>query len=76
MADGIHAASMAGEFLEHAKLEMERADRINVRIILLSGEPNYSSDGLSTHSHAEYAENEFIRIYVRCHTEYIEAKNR
>jgi len=71
MADGIHAAHMAGEFLEHAKLEMEHADRTSGRIIQLSGESNYSPDGLSTRRHAEYVGNEFIRIYVRCHTDFI-----
>jgi bacterioferritin len=76
MADVIHAAPVAGEFLEHAKQEMERADLTAERIIQLSSEPNYFPDDLSTRRHAEYVENEFIRIYVRCHTEFREAQSR
>lgn len=55
---------------------MERADRSAERITLLRDEPNYSPDGLSARSDAEYAGNEFIRIYVRCRTAFIEAQKR
>jgi len=56
MAKGIHAESVAPEFLEHAKQEQAHADRIAERIVQLGGGPDFSPDGLSTRSHAEYVE--------------------
>ena len=54
MAKGIHSESVKPEFLVHAKEEMAHADRIAKRITELGGEPNFSPDGLSERSHAEY----------------------
>ena len=54
MATGIHADPVAAEFLEHATEEMAHADLLASRIVQLRGEPNFSPDGLSTRSHAEY----------------------
>jgi bacterioferritin len=54
MAKGIHSESVKPEFLQHAKEEMAHADRIAKRITELGGEPNFSPDGLSGRSHAEY----------------------
>ena len=54
MAKGIHSESVKDEFLQHAKEEMVHADRIAKRITELGGEPNFSPDGLSSRSHAEY----------------------
>jgi bacterioferritin len=65
MADGIHAEPVAAEFLEHATQEMEHADRIAGRIIQLRGEPNFSPDGLSTRSHAEYVEGESLKDMIK-----------
>ena len=56
MAKGIHAASVAAEFLEHANDEQAHADRISERIVQLGGAPNLSPDGLLTRSHTEYVE--------------------
>jgi bacterioferritin len=56
MAKGIHAESVAPEFLEHAKQEHEHGDRIAERIVQLGGKPDFSPDGLTTRSHAEYVE--------------------
>jgi bacterioferritin len=42
MAKGIHAASVAAEFLEHANDEQAHADRISERIVQLGGAPNLS----------------------------------
>lgn len=58
MASGIHAQSMAKEFLEHAQQEYEHADRIAARIVQLGGKPNLSPIGLAERSHAEYAEGQ------------------
>jgi len=65
MADGIHAEPVAAEFLEHAKQEMEHADRLAERIIQLRGEPNFSPDGLSARSHAEYVEGHSLKEMIQ-----------
>ena len=54
MAKGINSESVKPEFLAHAREEMAHADRIAKRITELGGEPNFSPDGLSERSHAEY----------------------
>ncbi|NEX62549.1 ferritin-like domain-containing protein [Noviherbaspirillum galbum] len=56
MAKGIHSQSVADEFMEHSNEEQGHADRIAERIVQLGGEPNFSPDGMSTRSHAEYVE--------------------
>ncbi|MBI3545678.1 MAG: bacterioferritin [Gammaproteobacteria bacterium] len=65
MADGIHAEPVAAEFLEHATQEMAHADRIAERIIQLRGEPNFSPDGLSARSHAEYVEGNSLKEMIQ-----------
>jgi bacterioferritin len=56
MASGIHAQSVAAEFLQHANEEQGHADQIAARIVQLGGAPNFSPEGLTTRSHAEYVE--------------------
>ena len=56
MASGIHAQSVAGEFLQHANEEQGHADQIAQRIVQLGGAPNLSPDGMLTRSHSEYVE--------------------
>jgi bacterioferritin len=58
MATGIAAEGVAAEFLQHANEEQGHADEIAARIVQLNGEPNFSPDGLSSRSHAEYVEGE------------------
>lgn len=58
MASGIHAQGVAAEFLEHANEEQQHADQIAQRIVQLGGAPNFSPEGLTTRSHAEYVEGE------------------
>ena len=58
MATGIHAESVAAEFLQHANDEQGHADQIGARIVQLGGEPNLNPQGLLTRSHAEYVEGE------------------
>ncbi len=65
MASGIHAGSVAAEFLEHANQEMAHADRLAERIVQLRGEPNFSPDGLSDRSHAEYVEGESLKEMIK-----------
>lgn len=54
MASGIHAESVAAEFLQHANDEQGHADQIAQRIVQLGGEPDFNPQGLLTRSHAEY----------------------
>jgi bacterioferritin len=65
MAAGIHAASVAAEFLEHATEEMAHADLIAKRIIELRGEPNFSPAGLADRSHAEYVEGDSLKGMIK-----------
>ena len=58
MAKGIHAKSVAAEFLEHANEEQVHADRIAERITQLDGTPNFSPEGLASRSHADYVEGD------------------
>ena len=65
MANGIHSDSVKAEFLEHAVEEMAHADRIATRIVQLGGEPNFSPDGLSARSHAEYVEGNSLNAMIK-----------
>ncbi len=65
MAKGIHAEPVKAEFLEHANEEMAHADRIAKRITELGGEPDFSPDGLSDRSHAEYVAGETLQAMIK-----------
>ena len=54
MARGIHAKSIADEFLAHSNEEQGHADQIAERIVQLGGEPEFAPDSLVSRSHAEY----------------------
>lgn len=56
MASGIHAQSVAAEFLQHAIEEQAHADEIAARITQLGGEPDFSPKGLAERAHSEYVE--------------------
>lgn len=56
MASGIHAQSVAAEFLQHANEEQGHADQLAERIVQLGGAPNFSPEGMLMRSHAEYVE--------------------
>ncbi|HET8763494.1 MAG TPA: ferritin-like domain-containing protein [Gemmatimonadales bacterium] len=58
MAAGIHAKSVAAEFLEHAAEEQAHADRIAERITQLEGAPDFNPEGLASRSHSDYVEGE------------------
>ena len=60
MASGIHAQSVAAEFLTHANEEQVHADQIAQRIVQLGGAPNLSPEGLTSRSHSEYVEGETL----------------
>jgi bacterioferritin len=55
-ATGIHAQTVAQEFLTHANEEQGHADQIAARIVQLGGKPNLDPEGLTRRSHSEYVE--------------------
>ncbi|MCE9595320.1 MAG: bacterioferritin [Planctomycetes bacterium] len=65
MASGIHAQSIAAEFLEHAVEEQAHADLLAKRIVQLGGEPNFDPDQLTKRSHAQYVEGKDLADMVR-----------
>ena len=65
MAAGIHAQSVAAEFLEHAAEEQSHADLLAERIIQLGGDPNLDPDELSRHSHSQYIEGKDLVDMIR-----------
>jgi bacterioferritin len=65
MASGIHAQSVAGEFLQHATEEQGHADEIAQRIVQLGGAPNLSPEGMLTRSHSEYVEGANLVDMIR-----------
>ncbi len=65
MASGLNAGPVAAEFLQHATDEQGHADQIAMRITQLDGAPDFSPDGLSTRSHADYAEGDTLLDMVK-----------
>jgi len=65
MAKGIHAESVAAEFQEHAAEEQQHADQLAERITQLGGAPDFSPEGLSTRSHAEYIEGNSLEEMIK-----------
>ena len=65
MASGIHADSVAAEFLQHANEEQGHADQIAQRIVQLGGEPNFNPEGLLSRSHAEYVEGDTLLDMIK-----------
>jgi bacterioferritin len=65
MAKGIHAESVASEFLQHAQEEQQHADQLAERITQLGGAPDFSPDGLATRSHAEYVEGDSLEDMIK-----------
>ena len=65
LASGINAKSVAAEFLEHANEEQGHADQIAERITQLDGTPNFSPDGLTARSHAEFVTPKTFDAYAQ-----------
>jgi len=65
MAAGIHAQSVADEFLEHAVEEQSHADLLAERIVQLGGEPDLHPDRLSARSHSQYVEGKDLPDMIR-----------
>jgi bacterioferritin len=65
MAKGIASEAVKTEFLAHADEEMAHADLLAKRICELGGKPDFSPDGLSARSHAEYVEGDTLESMIR-----------
>lgn len=65
MAKGIHARSVAAEFLAHSNQELGHADRIAARLVQLGGEPNFDPDQLAAQSHAQYVAGTTLEEMIR-----------
>jgi bacterioferritin len=65
MASGMHAQSVAQEFLQHANEEQTHADQIAQRIVQLGGAPNLSPEGMLSRSHSEYVEGGTLVEMIR-----------
>ena len=65
MAEGIHAAPVKDEFLQHAAEEQAHADKIAERITQLGGEPDFNPANLLTRSHSEYKEGKSLVDMVK-----------
>ncbi len=65
LATGIHAQSVAQEFLQHANEEQAHADMAAARIVQLGGEPDFSPEGLASRSHSEYDASSDLLDMVR-----------
>ena len=64
-ATGINSEGVKAEFLEHANEEQVHADQIAERITQLGGAPDFSPDGLSARSHAEYVEGGSLEEMIK-----------
>jgi bacterioferritin len=64
MAKGIHSDPVKAEFLAHAAEEMSHADLIAKRIVVLGGAPDFSPDGMSSRSHAQYVEGDTLNSMI------------
>ena len=65
MARGIDSQAAADEFLEHAKQELDHADRIAGRIVQLGGEPRMDPGQLTARSHSEYRTGRTVQEAIR-----------
>lgn len=65
MARGIHARTVAAEFLAHSNEELGHADLLASRIVQLGGKPDFAPAGLVARSHAEYVEGGSLNDMIR-----------
>lgn len=64
-AKGLASPAIAEEFMVHAQEETAHADQLAERIVQLGGEPDFSPDGLSGRSHAEYDDSSELQEMIR-----------
>jgi bacterioferritin len=64
-AKGLASPAIADEFMVHAQEETEHSEKIAERIVQLGGEPDFSPDGLTARSHADYDESSDLNAMIR-----------
>ena len=64
-AKGLASPAIAEEFMVHAQEETEHSEKIAERIVQLGGEPDFSPDGLTARSHADYDESSDLNAMIR-----------
>lgn len=64
-AKGLASPKIAEEFMVHALEETAHSDSIAERIVQLGGEPDYSPDRLTQHSHADYDESTDLKAMIK-----------
>ena len=65
MAQGLASPKIAEEFMVHAQEETAHSELIAQRIVQLGGEPDFSPDGLSARSHADYDASPDLKEMIR-----------
>jgi len=65
VSKGIHAESVANEFLTHSNEELGHADQLAKRIVQLGGTPDMDPANLTGRAHAEYVEAPSLRDMIR-----------
>jgi len=65
MARGIHAHTVAPEFLLHSNEELGHADSLAARIVQLGGAPELAPQGLEARSHLEYTPGTSLYSMIR-----------
>src|SRR5918911_5755116 len=65
MSTGVHGASVAEEFKEHADSEREHADMIAERIQQLGGKPDFNPKSLLERSVSQYVEGETLPDMIK-----------
>ena len=64
-AKGLASPAIAEEFMVHAQEVTEHSEKIAERIVQLGGEPDFSPDGLTARSHADYDESSDLNAMIR-----------
>ena len=64
-AKGLASLAIAEEFMVHAQEETEHSEKLAERIVQLGGEPDFSPDGLTARSHADYDESSDLNAMIR-----------
>ena len=64
-AKGLASPAIAEEFMVHAQEETEHSEKLAERIVQLGGEPDFSPDGLTARSHADYDESSDLNAMIR-----------
>lgn len=65
LAKGIHANTVAAEFLQHSDEELQHADWLAARIVQLGGEPDFSPAGLIERGHSVFGSSQNLYEMIK-----------